>query len=153
MTVSPIPAGYHSVTPYLCIKGAAKAIAFYKEAFGAKEVMEPIVSPDGAIGHAEIQIGNSRIMLSDEFPSMQVLSPQSLGGSAVHLMIYVEDVDKAAEQAIAAGAEVIRPVEKQFYGDRSGQFADPFGYRWTLATHVEDVPADELKRRAAAMFS
>ena len=147
--VKPIPDGYHTVTPYLIIKGAAGAIEFYKKAFGATELFR-MTQPDGRVGHAEIKIGNSPIMLADEFPEMGARSPQSLGGSPVSILLYVEDVDALAGQAIAAGAKVTRPVKDQFYGDRSGSFEDPFGHHWHIATHKEDVSAEELEKRAAA---
>jgi PhnB protein len=150
MPVKAIPEGYHTVTPYLIVKGAAKAIAFYKQAFGAREVMR-LVGPDDRIGHAEILIGNSHVMLADEHPEMGCLGPSSSGGKpAVSLCLYVEDVDALAKQAVAAGATVQRPVQDQFYGDRSGTFADPFGHVWTIATHKEDVPLEEIKRRMEA---
>jgi PhnB protein len=145
----PIPEGYHTATPYLIIKEAAQAIEFYKKAFGATEVMR-FAQPDGRIGHAEIKIGDSRIMLADEFPEMGARSPQSLGGSPVSILLYVEDVDAQAKLAVAAGAKVVRPVKDQFYGDRSGSFEDPFGHQWHIATHVEDVAPDEMHKRAAA---
>ena len=145
----PIPEGYHTATPYLIIKDAAKAIEFYKEAFGAKEIMR-MSQPDGRIGHAEIKIGDSPIMLADEFPEMGARSPQSLGGSPVSILLYVEDVDAFAKQAVAAGTKVVRPVKDQFYGDRSGSFEDPFGHQWHIATHVEDVAPEEMHKRAAA---
>ena len=145
----PIPEGYHTATPYLIIKNAAKAIEFYKEAFRAKEMMR-MSQPDGRIGHAEIKIGDSPIMLADEFPEMGARSPQSLGGSPVSILLYVEDVDAFAKQAVAAGTKVIRPVKDQFYGDRSGSFEDPFGHQWHIATHVEDVAPEEMHKRAAA---
>jgi len=143
------PEGYHTATPYLIIKDAAQAIEFYKKAFGATEVMR-FAQPDGRIGHAEIKIGDSHIMLADEFPEMGARSPQSLGGSPVSILLYVEDVDAQAKQAVAAGAKVVRPVKDQFYGDRSGSFEDPFGHQWHIATHVEDVAPDEMHKRAAA---
>ena len=147
MTVSHIPEGYHSVTPYLVVDGAAEAIRFYAEAFGAEEVLR---MPAGdKIGHAEIRIGDSIVMLSDEWPEQNMLGPKARGGPSGLLMIYVEDVDAAYARAIAAGANAHRPVEDQFYGDRSGSVVDPFGHHWTLATHVEDVPPDELQRRMA----
>jgi PhnB protein len=142
------PDGYHSVTPYLFIGGAAKALDFYKQAFGAQELMR-MPGPDGKVGHAEIQIGDSRVMLADEYPDMGARSPQSIGGSPVNLMIYVDDVDTVFARAIAAGAKEDRPVKNQFYGDRSGSLTDPFGHSWTIATHVEDVPPNELQRRMA----
>ena len=146
----PIPDGYHTATPYLIIKDAAKAIEFYKKAFGAKEMMR-MSQPDGRIGHAEIKIGDSPIMLADEFPEMGARSPQSLGGSPVSILLYVEDVNACAEQVVAAGAKVVRPVKDQFYGDRSGSFEDPFGHQWHIATHVEDVAPEEMHKRAAAV--
>jgi PhnB protein len=145
----PIPEGYHTATPYLIIKDAAKAIEFYKEAFGAKEMMR-MSQPDGRIGHAEIMIGDSPIMLADEFPEMGARSPQSLGGSPVSILLYVDEVDAFAKQAVAAGTKVVRPVKDQFYGDRSGSFEDPFGHQWHIATHVEDVTPEEMHKRAAA---
>ena len=147
--VAPIPAGYHAVTPYLSIRGAAQALEFYKKAFGAKEVLR-MQGPDGKVGHAEIKIGDSHIMLADEFPEMGARSPQSLGGSPVSILLYVEDVDAQAKLAVAAGAKVVRPVKDQFYGDRSGSFEDPFGHQWHIATHVEDVAPDEMHKRAVA---
>ena len=147
--VKPIPEGYHTVTPYLIIKDAASAIEFYKRAFRATEMMR-MTQPDGRVGHAEIKIGDSRIMLADEFPEIDARSPQSLGGSPVGLLLYVEDVDALTSQAIAAGATVVRPVKDQFYGDRSGTLADPFGHQWTIATHKEDVSPEEMQKRAAA---
>ena len=149
MPVSPIPKGYHSVTPYLVMRNAAAAIEFYKKAFGAVELFR-MPAPDGKIGHAEIKIGDSPVMLSDEYPEMGFQGPESLGGTPVSLMIYVEDVDQVYPQAIAAGGKELRPLQDQFYGDRSGTLADPFGHVWTISTHVEDVPEDELAKRAAA---
>ena len=145
-----IPKGYHAVTPYLCVKGAAAAIAFYKKAFGAKEIMR-MPGPGGTIGHAEIQISDSRIMLADEFPEMNFRSPFSVGGTPVNIHLYVPDVDRVVRKAVAAGAKPIRPVANQFYGDRSGSVEDPFGHIWHIATHIEDVAAKELKKRAAAL--
>ncbi len=147
MPVKPIPEGYHSATPYLIISGAAKAIEFYKQAFGATELFR-MAGPDGRIGHAEIKIGDSPIMLADEHPEMGAKSAKTLGGSPISLMLYVENVDALAAQAIAAGAKVIRPLQNQFYGDRSGTFEDPFGLCWTISTHVEDVSPEEMKRRS-----
>lgn len=149
MPVPPVPAGYHSVTPYLIVKGAARAIEFYQQAFGAVEVFR---MPMGdKIGHAEIRIGDSFVMLADEHPEMDALSPQSLGGSAVSLMVYVEDVDSVFRRALDAGATQTRPVRDQFYGDRSGNLKDPFGHTWTVATHVEDVTPEQLQERMRAM--
>ena len=142
----PIPDGYHTATPYLIIKGAAEAIEFYKSVFGAVEKMR-MPGPNGKVMHAEIQIGDSPIMLADEFPEMNVLSPQTLGGSATILLLYFADVDSVVGKATAAGAKLERPVADQFYGDRTGTIIDPFGHRWTIATHVEDVPHEELERR------
>ncbi len=147
MATKAIPDGYHSVTPYLIVNGAAAAIAFYKDAFGATELMR-MPTPDGKIGHAEIKIGDSAIMLADEYPEMGYKSPQSIGGSAVSLMIYLEDVDSTFARAIDKGARALQPIKNQFYGDRSGTLQDPFGHVWTLATHIEDIPPDELRRRA-----
>lgn len=147
--VKSVPEGYHNVTPYLCIQGAAQAIEFYKKAFGAVEVMR-MPQPDGKIGHAEIKFGDSHVMLADECPEMGFRSPKAIGGSPIGLMLYVDSVDVTVEKAVAAGAKLLKPVENQFYGDRSGRIEDPFGYAWYVSTHVEDVPPDELKRRAAA---
>jgi PhnB protein len=147
-SVRAIPEGYRSVTPYLAVDDAAGAIAFYKKAFGATEVMR-MPAPGGKVGHAEIEIGGSRIMLADEYPDMGFRSPRAYGGSPVGLHLYVADVDAVARQAVAAGARELRPVKDQFYGDRTGSFEDPFGHVWHLATRKEDLSADELKRRAA----
>jgi PhnB protein len=149
MAVRSIPEGYHSVTPYLIVTGAASAIEFYKHAFGAKEVMR-IPHPDGRVGHAELQMGDSRVMLADEFPEMGARSPMSLGGTPVHILLYVNDVDAVTSRAVAAGAKMLRPVKDQFYGDRTGTLSDPFGHQWTVATHKEDVSPEEMKKRAAA---
>jgi PhnB protein len=147
--VKPIPEGYHTATPYLIIKDAARAIEFYKKAFGATELMR-MAQPDGRIGHAEIRIGDSPIMLADEFPEMGHRSPQSLGGSPVSILLYVEDVDALFNQAVSAGAKVERPVQDQFYGDRIGGVTDPFGHIWYIATHKEEVSPEEMRKRAAA---
>jgi PhnB protein len=149
MSVKPIPDGYRTVTPYLIVNDAARAMAYYCEAFGARERMR-MASPDGKVGHAELEIGDSVIMLADEFPEMGARSPRSIGGSPVSILLYVEDVDSQFSRAVAAGATVLRPVKDQFYGDRSGTLQDPFGHQWTLATHTEDVPPEEIARRAAA---
>lgn len=148
--VKAIPDGYHSATPYLIIDGAARALDFYKRAFDAKELMR-IPAPNDRIGHAEIRIGNSVIMLADEHPEMDARSPAHYGGSPVSILLYLEDVDKQFQQAIAAGATEIRPVADQFYGDRSGTLTDPFGHWWTVATHIEDVSEEEMQRRMQAM--
>jgi PhnB protein len=146
----PIPDGYHSVTPYLALKNAAKAIAFYKEALGATELYRLPMAND-KIGHAELQIGNSRIMLADEFPEAGNKSPSTLGGTPIGLSIYTDNVEALAARFVKAGGKVLRPLENQFYGDRSGQFEDPEGYKWTLAQHVEDVSPEEMKRRMDKM--
>src|SRR6266851_528159 len=146
--VKPIPEGYRTVTPYLIVSGASDAIAFYESALGAEELMR-IDGPGGKIGHAEIRIGDSRIMLADEHPEIQALSPKTIGGSPVSIHLYVENVDAAVERAVAAGAKLVRPVADQFYGDRTGGIEDPFGYRWFIATHKEDLTMDEIRRRAA----
>jgi PhnB protein len=148
--VKPIPERYRSATPYLCVKGAAKAIEFYKRAFGAVETMR--IGDDSTIGHAEITIGDAVIMLSDEYPDMGVRSPESIGGTPVAIHLYFEDVDAVAARAIAAGATVLRPVEDQFYGDRGGKLRDPFGHEWQIATHIEDVSPEEMKARAAKLY-
>lgn len=150
MAVNYIPKGYHSATPYLICKGAARAIDFYKQAFGATELMR-FPGPGGSIGHAEIKIGDSPIMLADEAPQMGYRSPVSFGGSPVSIMLYVQDVDKVVDRAVKAGAKLERPVADQFYGDRNGTIQDPFGHVWTIGTHKEDVSPEEMQRRAAAM--
>jgi PhnB protein len=150
--VKPIPEGYQSVTPYLAIDGASKAIDWYKEALGATELFR-FDAPGGKIGHAEIKIGDSILMLADEYPEMSFRSPKSLGGTPVALMIYCEDVDARVEKAVAAGAKLSRPVKDQFYGDRSGTIEDPFGHQWHIATHVEDVAPEEMEKRAKAAGS
>jgi PhnB protein len=149
-TVKPIPDHYPTVTPYLTVQDAAKAIEFYKQAFGATESMR-LVDPSGTIGHAEIIIGTSPIMLSDEFPEMGIHSPQTLGGSPMSIHLYVEDVDATFNQAIAAGAKEVMAIKDQFYGDRTGKVIDPFGHTWTIATHQEDVSLEELQQRFATL--
>ena len=149
MAVKAIPDGYHSVTPYLIISGATEAIEYYKKAFGATELMR-IDAPGGKIGHAEIKIGDSPIMLADEFPEMGYKSPTTLGGSPVSIMIYVDDVDTVFNRAVATGATVKEAVSDKFYGDRMGTLTDPFGHRWHVSTHKEDVSAEEMERRAKA---
>jgi PhnB protein len=146
--VKRIPDGYHSVTPYLIFDNAEGAIDFYTKAFGAKELFR--MPMDGRIGHAELQIGNSRIMLADENPKVDAYSPKHYKGSPISLMIYVEDVDSFSQKAVAAGASIVRPVKTQFYGDRSGVFLDPYGYKWSIATHVEDVAPEEMDKRMKA---
>ena len=147
--VSPIPHGYHSVTPYLVIDGAAAAIDFYKEALGAIEVLR--MEMGGKVGHAEIKIGDSHVMLSDEWPDMNLLGPKKRGGATASLMIYLPDVDQAFARALAAGAVQERPVEDQFWGDRMGTAIDPYGHRWTLATHVKDVSEEDMRKHMEAM--
>jgi PhnB protein len=147
--VKPVPEGYHTVTPYVILSGAGEAIAFYKKALGAEEIMR-LADPDGTVHHAEIRIGDSRVMLADEHPEIQALSPKTVGGSPVSIHLYVEDVDAAVERAVAVGAKLVRPVADQFYGDRTGGIEDPFGYRWFIATHKEDLTIEEIRRRAAA---
>ena len=149
MAVKTVPEGYHSVTPYLIVRGGADAIEFYKKAFGAVELFR-FPTPDGKVGHAEIKVGDSPIMLADEYPDMGYKGPQSLGGSPVSLMIYVDDVDTVFTQAVEAGATVKEALQDKFYGDRMGTVIDPFGHRWHLATHKEDVSVEEMQRRAKA---
>jgi PhnB protein len=151
-SVKPIPDGYSAVTPYLTVKGAAAAIDFYRKAFGAEESFR-MNSPDGKVMHAEIRIGGSVVMLHDEMPEWKALSPQTIGDSPCTIMLYVPDVDAVVKRAVESGATSTMEVADQFYGDRSGAVKDPFGHKWHIATHVEDVPPDEIERRAAKMFS
>ena len=151
MSPKPIPDGYPRVMPYLCVEGAAKAIDFYSTVLGAKERMR-MPGPGDSVGHAELELGDSVIMLSDAFPEMGNLSPTQVGGTPVTISVYVEDVDQTFEKAINAGAKELRPVENAFYGDRGGLFEDPFGHKWHVATHVEDVSPDEMAKRAAKMM-
>jgi PhnB protein len=150
--VKPIPDGYPRVIPSLIIDGAAAAIAFYGDVLGAtpRLVMD---MPDGKIGHAELQLGDSVIMLADEFPDMGFRGPKAVGGTPVTLSVYVDDVDAVFAKALKAGAKELRPIENQFYGDRTGQFEDPFGHRWNVGTHIEDVPEDEMMKRAQQAMS
>jgi PhnB protein len=150
--VSPIPAGYASVTPYLTIKGAAAAIDFYKKSFGAEEVMR-MPMPDGSIAHAEIRIGGSVIMLHDENPQWNALSPTTVGNSSSSIMLYVNDCDAVFNRAVANGATVTMPVADQFYGDRCGNVTDPFGHKWCIATHIEELTPEEIGERAKKMFA
>ena len=150
--VKPIPDGHRTVTPYLAIKNAAKAVDFYQRAFGAVESYK-LMMPDGRVGHAEIRLGDSLIMLADEFPEYGGKAPDTLGGSPVSLHLYVEDVDAFVKKAVAAGAKERKPVADQFYGDRSGQLEDPFGHLWWVATHKEDVPPAEMQKRVEKMFA
>jgi PhnB protein len=152
MSVNTIPPGHHTVSPYLAIKDAAKALEFYKTAFGATEIYK-LMMPDGRLGHAEIRLGDSVIMLSDEFPEYGGKAPQTLGGSPVSIHLYVEDVDAFFKRALATGAKERKPVMDQFYGDRSGQLEDPFGHLWWVATHKEDVAPDEMQKRVQVMFA
>ena len=151
MSAKSIPEGYHTATPYLIINGAASALEFYKKAFGAKELFR-MDSPGGKIGHAEIKIGDSPIMLADEHPDMGYRGPRAIGGTPVSIMLYVDAVDAVFNQAVAAGAKVKQPVKDQFYGDRSGTLEDPFGHIWTVATHKEDLSMEEIRTRAAAFM-
>jgi PhnB protein len=148
MAVKAIPDGYHSVTPYLVVRGGAAALDFYKKAFGAVEMFR-MPMPDGKIGHAEIKIGDSVVMMADECPERGASAPPTIGGTSVGHMIYVEKVDAVFDQAVKAGAKVEHPLKNQFYGDRSGSIIDPFGHKWTIATHIEDIPPDEMAKRAA----
>ena len=150
--VKAVPDGFHTVTPYLCLKGAGEAIEFYKKAFGATEVFR-MQDPSGKVGHAEIQIGDSRVMLADEYPAMGHKGPSAFGGSPVTIHLYVEDVDAMFNQAVAAGAKSVRPLADQFYGDRTGAIEDPFGHSWYLATHKEDLTPEEMGKRAAAAMA
>jgi PhnB protein len=146
-----IPEGYHTATPYLVVNGGARAIEFYKQAFGATEMVR-MDAPGGKIGHAEIKIGDSYIMLADEHPEMDARSPQTIGGTPVGLCLYVEDCDTMFKRAISLGAKSLKPLQDQFYGDRSGTILDPFGHKWTIATHKEDVSPEEMQKRVAALF-
>ena|SRR3990167_1029861 len=151
-TVRAIPEGYHSITPYLIVNNAAKAIEFYKQAFGAIELMR-MGKPGEKIGHAELQIGDSKFMLADEFPEMDARSPEAFGGSPIGMHLYVKDVDTVSKKAIDAGATLIRPLENMFYGDRSCTLKDPYGHQWHVSTHIEDVSEDEIRRRAVALYN
>ena len=148
--VKPIPDGYPRVTPYLIVDGASEAIEFYSKVLGARERMR-MGGPDGKVGHAELELGDSIIMLADEHPDMGAHGPMTVGGTPISISVYVEDVDAVFATALEAGATEERPVENQFYGDRTGGFRDPFGHKWHVATHVEDVPPDEMEKRAAEM--
>ena len=152
MAAKAIPEGYHSVSPALAIDGAAEAIDFYKRAFGAKERFR-MPAPDGKIAHAELEIGDSVVMLSDPFPHSTVKPPTALGGTSVGIFVYVKDVDTTFQQAVDAGARVTMPLEDMFWGDRFGTVTDPYGHSWSLATHIEDVPADEMDERAKAAMA
>jgi PhnB protein len=152
MATKPIPEGYHTITPYLAVDDAAEAIEYYKEAFGAKERVR-MDAPEGKIGHAELEIGDSLVMLSDPFPQAATRSPKELGGSSVSVHMYVEDVDAVVKKAVDAGATITMEVADQFWGDRLGSVKDPFGHLWSIATHVEDVPPEEMAERAKAAMA
>jgi PhnB protein len=150
--VKAVPEGYHNVTPYLFVRGAARAIEFYKSVLGATERMR-MPMPDGRIGHAELQIGDSVIMLADENPQMNIKSPETLGGTSNSLHVYLENVDAIVDRAVKAGAKLLRPVADQFYGDRTGTILDPFGQQWSIGTHIEDVSPEEMEKRMSKMAS
>ena len=150
--VKPVPDGHHTVAPCLAIKNAVSALEFYQKAFGAKETYR-LVLPDGRLGHAEIRVGDSLVMLADEFPEFGGKAPESLGGSPVSIHLYVEDVDAFVKRAVAEGARLLKPVADQFYGDRSGQLEDPYGHLWWVATHKEDVVPEEMQKRVRALFA
>jgi PhnB protein len=152
MSAKPIPEGYHTLTPYLVVNGAAAALDFYARAFGGVELYR-LQDPTGKVGHAEMRIGDSHFMLADEFPEMGAVSPKSQSGHSISLLVYLPDVDDAFRRAIAAGATEVRPVQDQFYGDRSGTLIDPFGHQWSLATHVADVTPEEMERRYAELMA
>ena len=152
MAVSPVPEGYHTLTTYLAVEDAARAIDFYKEAFGAEETVR-MPGPDGSVAHAELQIGDSKLMLSDPFPQSDVRPPTERGGPTASVFMYVDDADAVFERAQAAGATVAMPLENMFWGDRFGSLADPFGHVWSVATHVEDVPEEEMAERASAAMA
>jgi PhnB protein len=152
MATRPIPEGYHTVTPYLAVDDAAAAIEYYQKAFGAKERVR-MLAPDGRVGHAELEVGDSLVMLSDPFPQGTTRSPKELGGTSVSVFMYVEDVDAVVKKAVDAGAEVTMEVADQFWGDRFGSVKDPFGHSWSIATHVEDVPPEEMAERAKAAMA
>lgn len=146
-----LPKGYHNVTPYLRMRNANAAIDFYKNVFSATEITR-MAMPDGKIGHAELLIGNSHIMLSEEFPEMGMKGPETLGGTAIGMLVYVEQVDAVVAKALGAGAKIVNPVSDHFYGDRSGKIVDPYGHEWMIATHIEDVSPEEMKIREAAFY-
>ena len=152
MAVKPIPDGYHSVTPYLIVNDAARALEFYKKAFDAVELMR-MPGPDGKIGHAELKIGDSHVMLSDPFPQASTTPPKELGGTSASIFMYVEDVDAVVQKAVDAGATVTMEVEDQFWGDRFGSITDPFGHNWSIATHVEDLTPEEIEERGKAAMA
>lgn len=149
--VNPIPEGYHSLTPYLIVKDARKAIEFYKEVFNASELYR-MDGPDNKVGHCELQIGDSRIMLADEYPDMNAIAPGA-GGRAFSLVLYVKNVDEVFKKAVNAGATILQPLENKFYGDRMGTIQDPFGHSWSLGMHIEDVTPEEMNRRSKEMYN
>jgi PhnB protein len=151
-SVKPIPEGYHNVTPYLFVRSAASAIEFYKNVFGSTEIVR-MAGSNGKIMHAELRIGDSIVMLADENPPTGVMSPQTVGGFSVGLHVYVENVDAVIQKAVENGAKLLRPIKNQFYGDRSGSLLDPFGHMWSVATHVEDVSPEEMRKRMTAAMS
>jgi PhnB protein len=146
------PEGYHTATPHLICSGAARAIEFYKNVFGATEMFR-MMQADGRLGHAELRIGDSVIMMADEFPELDARSPQHYGGTPVSILLYVEDVDAVFNRAVAASSKVLKPLQNQAYGDRNGTLTDPFGHQWTIATHIEDVTPEEIEKRAAAQHA
>lgn len=150
--VNHIPTGFHSITPYLIVKGAADAIRFYQQAFGAIEIGR-ISMPGGVVGHAELKIGDTRLMLAEEMPACKNKCPQTLGGTCVGIALYVTDVDTTFQRALDAGAKQVEPIKDQFYGDRTGMLTDPFGHNWHILTHIEDVSFPEMQKRCDAMFS
>jgi PhnB protein len=149
--VKPIPEGFRTLTPYVIVKDGCKAIEFYKKAFGAKELSR-LDAPEGKVGHAELMIGDSRLLLADEFPEWNARSPKTIGDSPVYILLYVEDVDAVANRAVAEGAVLTQPVTDQFYGDRNCLMTDPFGHKWLVTTHIEDVSPEDMKKRAAALL-
>jgi PhnB protein len=152
MATKPIPEGYSTVSPYLAVDGAAEAIEYYKKAFGAEETVR-MNAPDGKIGHAELKIGDSHVMLSDPFPQASTTPPKELGGTSASIFMYVEDVDAVVQKAVDAGATVTMEVEDQFWGDRFGTITDPFGHLWSIATHVEDLTPEEIEERGKAAMA
>jgi len=152
MATQPIPEGYSTISPYLAVDDAAEAIEYYKKAFGAEET-ERMEAPGGKIGHAELKIGDSHVMLSDPFPQASTTPPKELGGTSASIFMYVEDVDAVVQKAVAAGATVTMEVEDQFWGDRFGSITDPFGHNWSIATHIEDLTPEEIEERGKAAMA
>lgn len=151
--VKKIPEGYHTITPALVVKDGLKAIEYYKKVFGAIDKGTMMMPDNKAVAHAELQIGDSKIMLTDEFPEMKCMSPPSIGGSPVYLYLYVEDVDKTVDLALAEGGKSLDPVQDQFWGDRHGSIQDPFGHIWSISTHIKDLSEEEMKKAASEAFS